>query len=278
MEMNQTERLNKKPKYWAMSVAAVLVTAFVLVQPTMQTYAQVADLGAPAFYACVFEPREQAQDPLSMNTVRVNDVAKTIIVEKEIFQCKTVQGNIDLIVHVDTIAEIFENMTSKDIIRKQAEVVTCVLLDPSGPFDSQPDNDGSVLGCDVYTPGTDFVPVSDCRELTGIDDYLEHPQEMNTVNKGKTVKTIVAQKEVFYCEFGPPNPPQPLMDDCGGNDVCDDKKIEQYVITEIWENLNNLPDNPVTQKNVESLRCTALIETAFVESCAFESEPVQELE
>ncbi|MGH9921778.1 MAG: hypothetical protein ACRD38_03400 [Nitrososphaerales archaeon] len=274
--MNQTERLNKKPKYSAIALGIVLATAFVLVQPTMQaSYAQVADLGAPAFYDCDFDTDEQASDPLSMNTVRVNDVAKTIIVEKEIFQCRTVQGDIDLLVHVDTIAEIFENMTNKEIIRKQTEVVTCVLLDPSGQ-DSQENNDGSVLGCDVYTPGTDFVPVSDCRELTGIDDYLEHPQEMNTVNKGKTVKTIIAQKEVFYCDFGPSNTQGNTQEQ--GEEFDDDKKIEQYVITEIWENLNSLPNNPVTQKNVESLRCTTLIEQAFVESCAFETEPVQELE
>ncbi len=267
---------DNKTKYSAITLGIVLATAFVLVQPTTQaSYAQVADLGAPAFYDCDFSTQEQASDPLSMNTVRVNDVAKTIIVEKEIFQCRTVQGDIDLLVHVDTIAEIFENMSNKQIIRKQAEVVTCVLLDPSGQ-DSQGNNDGSVLGCDVYTPGTDFIPVTYCRELTGIDDYLEHPQEMNTVNKAKTVKTIIAQKEVFYCNFGSDNTQGNSQEDGLEND--DDKKIEQYVITEIWENLNLLPNDPVTQKNVESLRCTTLVETATVESCDFDTEPVQELE
>ncbi len=36
MEMNTATRL-EKPKYLAISAAALLITAFVLVQPTMQT-------------------------------------------------------------------------------------------------------------------------------------------------------------------------------------------------------------------------------------------------
>jgi len=260
MEMNQTQRLNKKPKYWAMSVAAVLVTAFVLVQPTMQTsYGQVADEGVPAYFACEFEDGEQAEDPWSMTSVRVQDVAKTIFAEKEIFECKTVQGNLELIVDVTTIAEIYENMTNKNIILKQTEVITCASLDA----------DGTLLGCDVYTPTTDFIPVSDCDDDVG---DLEHPQEMNTVNKGKTVKTIIVQKELWECEFHTDDGAR------GEDDFYDDKKIEQYTIEEIWENLNLLPGNPVTLKTVESLRCTTLIEEAFVESCLFTPVQVQELE
>ncbi|HLE35497.1 MAG TPA: hypothetical protein VI698_06375, partial [Nitrososphaerales archaeon] len=55
----------------------------------------------------------------------------------------------------------------------------------------------------------------------------------------------------------------------------DDKKVEQYTIEEIWENLNLAPADTVVQQSVESLRCTTLITEAFVESCQFTSVPVQ---
>ncbi|MGH9922557.1 MAG: hypothetical protein ACRD38_07380, partial [Nitrososphaerales archaeon] len=120
-----------------------------------------------------------------------------------------------------------------------------------------------VLGCDWYRPGTDFIPVSFCDDITGDEDYLEHPNEMNTVNKGKTVKTIVAQKEVIRCNF-----------DTDTRD--DDKKVEQYIIEEIWEDLRLAPGDTVVQLNTESIRCTTLIDEAFVESCQFRTLPLQE--
>ena len=257
MEIN-AKRLRK---YSGITLGIVLVTAFVLVQPTMQTsYAQVVDEGAPAFESCVFTFDDQAEDPLSMNTIRNGDIAKTIIAEKEIFECETVQGGIEVLVHVNTIAEILENMTTKTIISKTALVITCVKLDAElGPDN----NDGTVLGCDWYRPGTDFIPVTHCDDRTNDDGYLTHPNEMNTVNKGKIVKTIVAQKEVLECYFD-------------NLDIVDDKKVEQYIIEEIWEDLRLAPGETVVQLNTESIRCTTLIVDAFVESCQFRTVPLQE--
>jgi len=260
-------------KYSGIALGIVLVTAFVLVQPTMQTsYAQVSDEGAPAFENCDFYGEDQPDDPLGMNTVRVNSIAKTIIVEKEKFRCDTVQGNIDLIVDVTSVAEILENMTSKTIISKQAHVITCAKLDvryQEYEDDDSDNGDGSVLGCDVYVPETDFVPVSNCWE-----QEIDEPQEVNTVNKGNTVKTIIAQKELFICIF---DQRAACWDTCGkGWFDEDDKKVEQYIIEEIWENLSLAPSDTVVQQNVESLRCTILITDAFVESCQFKDVPVQE--
>ena len=257
---------NRLRKYSGITLGIVLVTAFVLVQPTMQTsYAQVVDEGAPAFESCEFYYADQAEDPFSMNTVRVKDVAKTVIVEKEIFRCDTVQGDVDLLVHVATFAEIFENMTSKSIIAKRALVVSCAKLDITSG-----DGGGVVIGCDTYTPKTDFIPVTQCFDIT--DNYLEHPQEMNTVNKGNTVKTIEAEKEVFYCNFsGSETGPNGGADD-------NDKKVEQYIITEIWENVGLLPEDTIVQKNVESLRCWTLVDLALVESCQFTTVQLQEVD
>ena len=264
-------------KYSGIALGIVLVTAFVLVQPTMQTsYAQVVDEGALAFDNCFFSPRDQPDDPLAMNTIRNKDVAKTVIAEKEIFRCETVQGDIPLIVDVTSFAEILENMTSKTIISKQAHVITCVKLDVRFHdlvYYKRAAGDGSVVGCDVYVPNTDFVPVSDCWEHT-----IAHPQEMNTVNKGKTVKTIVAQKEIFICLFD--DREWPCMELCDTTSYGwfddDDKKVEQYIIEEIWEDLRLAPGNTVVQQNVESLRCWTLITEAFVESCQFTTVQVQE--
>lgn len=260
-------------KYSGIALGIVLVTAFVLVQPTLKTsYAQVNDEGAPAFEYCSFYGESQPDDPLGMNTVRVNSIAKTIIVEKEVFKCDTVQGDIGLIVDVTTVAEILENMTSKTIISKQAHVITCAKLDvryQEYGDDDDDNGDGSVLGCDIYVPGTDFVPVTNCWE-----QELDHPQEVNTVNKGNTVKTIVAQKEIFVCIF---DEKQPCWETCGrGYFDLDDKKVDQYIIEEIWEDLRLAPSDTVVQQNVESLRCTILIIDAFVESCRFTTVPVQE--
>ncbi|HLE34934.1 MAG TPA: hypothetical protein VI698_03495 [Nitrososphaerales archaeon] len=260
-------------KYSGIALGIVLVTAFVLVQPTMRTsYAQVSDEGAPPFEDCSFFGYDQPDDPLGMNTVRVQDIAKTIIVEKEVFKCDTVQGDINLIIDVTTVAEILENMTSQTIISKQAHVITCAKLDvriQEYGDDDDDDGDGSVLGCDVYVPDTDFVPVSNCWE-----EEIDEPQEVNTVNKGKTVKTIVAQKEIFVCIFGEK---EACWDYCGRAYFdSDDKKVEQYIIEEILEDLRLAPSDTVVQQNVESLRCTILITDAFVESCRFTEVQVQE--
>jgi len=288
-------------KYSAITLGIILATALVLVQPTMRTsYAQVADLGAPAFEDCSYYGEDQPDDPLGMNTVRVNSIAKTIIVEKEVFRCDTVQGDIPLIIDVTSIAEILENMTSKTIISKQAHVITCAKLDvrsieettftttstftetenswstvtttiTSTSTTTVPAGDGSVSGCDVYVPETDFVPVSNCWE-----QEIDHPQEVNTVNKGNTVKTIVAQKEIFVCIFDEKNM-SPCWEYCGrGYFDTDDKKVEQYIIEEIWEDLRLAPSDTVVKQNVESLRCWTLITEAFVESCQFTDVPVQE--
>jgi hypothetical protein len=265
--METTERL-----YSGITLGIIMITAFVLVQPTMHTsYAQVADEGAPAFEECEFEVGKQSDDPLSMNTIKNGEIVKTIISEKEIFECETVQGELDLLVHVNTIVEILENMTSMEIISKQALVITCVkhAAEIDEDDDDESNGDGTVFGCDWYRPSSDFIPVTDCNDLTGDDDYLDHPNEMNTVNKGKIVKTIIIQKEVIRCEFGSGNTE-------GGGEANDDKKIEQYIVEEIWEDLRLAPDDTIVKLQTESIRCITLIEEAFVESCQFRTLPLQE--
>ncbi|MGH9923211.1 MAG: hypothetical protein ACRD38_10700 [Nitrososphaerales archaeon] len=279
MENHQIDRPNKKLKYGAISTATLLVTALVLVQPAIQTsYAQVSDLGAPAFDTCAYFPVAQPEDPYTVNSIRGGKVALTVIAEKEIFECQTVQGDLDVIVDVTVYGEIYENMTSRDIIVKQAFVVTCVKIGTPGGVQFGDDATYQVLGCDTYRPLTDFIPVSYCRDIQFIENWndapLEEPQEMNTVNKNNIVKTIEIEKEIVYCDFNTNTPGQSVNFDADE----DDKKVEQYIIQETWRNLNLLPADPIIEQHVESLRCWTLVTTALVESCQFTTVPLQEVD
>ena len=256
---------NNKPKYSAITLGIILATAFVLVQPTMQnTYAQVGAEGAPNYFDCELWYGDQLSDPFEMDTIKNKQIAKTIIAEKEIFRCQTEQGHIDLLVDVTVVAEILENMTSKNVISKRAHVIACAKLAPDnqGVGGGNGGGDSTLLGCDTYTPRADFIPVSSCDAFALHDEM----QEMNTINKGTTVKTIIAQKELLFCDFGSGSPTNP-----DGND----KKVEQYTIEEIWEDLRLAPANTVVKQTVESLRCWTLVTEAFVESCQFTPVQVQ---
>jgi hypothetical protein len=268
---------NRLRKYSGMGIGAVLVMAFVLVQPTMQaSYGQVAAEGAPPYDTCAFFTEAQPEDPYSANTIRKGNVALTVIAEKEIFECQTVQGDIDVIVDVTTYGEIYENMNTRTIIAKQAFVVTCVKFGTPAGTSAGDDATYQVLGCDTYRPLTDFIPVSNCfdiqSDMNWRDMPLEHPQEMNTVFKGDTVKTIEIEKEVVYCNFGTNTP--------GINTDADDddKKVEQYIIQETWRDLTLLPGDTIVDQHVESLRCWTLVTEALVESCQFTTVPLQEVD
>jgi hypothetical protein len=130
-------------------------------------------------------------------------------------------------------------MGTQSIASRQALVITCMKTSHT------------LIGCIAEIPSTDVAPVRNCTE-----EPIGHPQEMNTVNKGKIVKTVEAQKEVFVCTMNTPS------------DITDDKKVDLVLFTEIWEDLGRLPDNPVV-KAFESFRCVTSIDTAKVESCQF---------
>ncbi|MGH9922392.1 MAG: thrombospondin type 3 repeat-containing protein, partial [Nitrososphaerales archaeon] len=191
----------------------------------------------PDFGSCTLA--QQPEDPISMNTVRSGNIAKTIHAEKQIFGCQLEQGNLLVTLDVTIFAEIYESMNTQSIASKQVLVITCMK------------NSHTLIGCIDEIPSTDVAPVRNCTE-----EPIGHPQEMNTVNKGKIVKTVEAQKEVFRCDFGNTN-------------ASDDKKVDLVVFTEIWEDLSKIPNNPVVKKAFESFRCVTSIDTAKVESCQF---------
>ncbi|HLE35165.1 MAG TPA: hypothetical protein VI698_04665, partial [Nitrososphaerales archaeon] len=77
--MNSTNKL-EKPKYLAATTAALLVTAFVLVQPAMQTAYAVGVAGLPDYDQC--NDQSAVDDPISQITLRNGHVVKTIHAEK----------------------------------------------------------------------------------------------------------------------------------------------------------------------------------------------------
>ena len=189
METTVDAKLRKQPKYWAISMAAIIATAFVLVQPAMQSsYADLSSETLPIGGYDDCSVRTAPEDPISMNTVKKGDVAKTIHAEKEIFDCFTGQGNLPVIVDVTTYIELFHNITSGELLEDAAFATTCL----------KDNSTGTLIDCEAYDVPTSLVPVgSHCGEVTDIT----HPQEMTTVNKGNNVLTVEAQKEVFSCSF-----------------------------------------------------------------------------
>jgi len=251
MEMNSTNRL-EKPKYLASISAALLVTAFVLVQPAMQSAYAVGIAGLPAYDDCYLVSDENEvfpDDGISMNTVRNKDIVKTIHAEKEIFHCYLVQGNLPVIVDVTTYLEVYENITAQEVIETNAFSTTCL---KDGPYDGVT---ATVIDCESADISTSPVFVgSECEEMD-----VKFPQEMNTVTKGKIAKTVESQKEVFYCN------------DIGNTQT--DKKVDIVLFTEIYEDLNT---QETTSVQFLSARCVVLVtdddgdlQDAFVESCIF---------
>ena len=232
-------------KYSTIGLGAMLVAAFVLVQPiTNQAYA-VGLEAVPSYDTCDEadddgDPAKVPEDPISMNTVKHKDVVKTIHAEKEIFTCYLEQGNLKVIVDVTTYLEVYENITSQEVIETNAISTTCI----------KDEYTATVIDCESDEVSTSPVFVGDnCYEET-----IDHPQEMNTVTKGKLAKTVEAQKEVFLCLL---DAWEPCMDgyvhDCRVTTI---KKVDIVLFTEVYEDLNT---QTTTDVQFLSARCVVLV-------------------
>ena len=261
MEIILGDTLEKWRTLSVIGIAAMFVTAFVLLQPIQMSFGQTNDLAIQAFEDCKL--RSLAEDPINMNTVvgtkGTTPIAKTVFTEKEVYDCQLDQGGVPVIVDVTLIAEIHENMTSQQIVRKQTDVIVCV----------KKGADASSLGCNKEKPATDAIVTQDCKESKDAGySEITHPTETNTVVSPadkSIVKTVHAEKEVFLCF--PNGSPSGFL-----------KKVDVVLFTEIWEDLDKLSDNPVVKKSALALYCvtnlafsdTNSIENSIqVESCRF---------
>ena len=231
------------------------------------TYDTCSSLYNNFIFALVFGFTEPPEDAISMTTVRNGNIVKTIHAEKEIFQCATAQGSLPVTVDITVFGEVYEDISTKSIISKNAFVVTC-MKDGGG---------AQVIGCESAPIPTGPVPVRNCAEAASpivtivfeptedivaeiaIPLAVEHPQEMNTVNKGNIVKTVESQKEIFTCNLD-------FLTE-GTNDFVIDvgsflvifpepeKKVDVVTFTDIWEDLGLLPNDPVVKKEFLVFRC-----------------------
>ena len=74
---------------------------------------------------------------------------------------------------------------------------------------------------------------------------------MNTVNKINIVKTVEAQKEIFLCDIDKSND----LLFFGIIFPFTEKKVDLVVFSDIWEDLNKLPNNPAIKTQFLALRC-----------------------
>jgi hypothetical protein len=220
-------------EYSGITLGAVLIMAFVLVQPTMQAAYAVSAEDNPAFDQCD-EDHAQPEDPISMNTVRSGKIVKTIHAEKMIFDCFLDQGNIPVIVDVTTYIEIYENIDDREVVETNAFATTCI----------KDEFTGTVIDCESYDIPSTPVPVgSNCEEEDDESGLITHPQEMNTVNKGNIAKTIETQKETFDCELGE-------------EEEETEKQVDIVLFTEIYENLST---QEVLEVQFYAMRCVMLL-------------------
>src|SRR5574341_271907 len=248
MEMNSTQ-----PKYWAISLGVVLVAAFVLVQPTLQTAKAVGIEGLPGYDNCTRESSSRVDDPISMTSVIHKDVVKTVHAEKELFECFLDQGNLPVFADVTTYIEIYENITAAEIIEATAFATTCLF---DGEYDSDFQGTATLIDGEAYDiPSTPGFVGDDCESR-----HIDDPQEQNMVKKGKIAKTIESQKFVW---------------DCFLSDGTI-KKAEIVLFTDIYEDL-------ATQERTDvqffQMRCIVVtndeqgadeIRDGTVESCIFD--------
>ena len=180
---------------------------------------------------------------------------KTIHAEKEIFICFLNQGNLPVVVEVTTYAEVFENVTAREVIHSSSLVVSCV-KDSLGEEHS---GQAIVLGCVHYTPSTSPVPVgANCFGLNTVG-IPTSPMQMDSVRHKNIVKTIETQKQVYLCDL----PDNTL------------KKVDIVVFTEIYEDINT---HEILEVQNHQMRCVVLISDQYgadelrdatVESCIF---------
>lgn len=191
-----------------------------------------AFLTEPVQIVCTWASQNQPDSPLELNSVAAGSIAKSVAMEKEVFQCfdrNDPHANVVRTIDVETFVEVIERARQGKVktIDKRVEVAACTKdrsllnLDPAR------------LQCDTKDVTLQDVPKAflGCALLN-----LPHdPVEMNTVSLlgGKLVKTIKVEKEIWD---------------------CDATILDLYLFTEIVEARSNGGFQPVS-KTFEAIIC-----------------------
>ena len=199
----------------------------------------------------------QPEAPLKLNVVALHNVAKTIVMEKEVFNCYDSQSTLASVRDVQTFIEVIERSvhgrphgkhgeggksTGVQAIGKMVQADTCIKDLKSGAVSCK----------SVNLPlGVTTTPLERCRVTKGTYPFPvvpqpTHPVEMSTVSLGgRLVKTVAVEKEVF---------------DCGG------QIGDLYLFTEVIEQAKGFDVRPVSTQ-FEGVMCLKNESTAQLVSC-----------
>jgi len=195
----------------------------------------------------------QPEAPLKLNLVSLHGVAKTIVMEKEVFNCYDSRSTLASVRDVQTFIELIERGVSGrsrgkhhgqpgvEALGKMVQADTCIKDLKSGGVSCR----------SVSLPlGVTTTPVKGCSVTKGTYPFPvvtqpTHPVEMSTVSIGRLVKTVAVEKEVL---------------DCGG------QIGDLYLFTEVIEQAKGFAVRPVSTQ-FEGVMCLKSESNAQLVSC-----------
>jgi hypothetical protein len=198
----------------------------------------------------------QPEAPLKLNVISLHNVAKTIVMEKEVFNCYDSQSTLASVRDVQTFIEIIERPVHGKSYGKHRDGGKSAGVQALGKM-VQADTcikdlkRGGVSCKSVNLPlGVTTTPLERCRVTKGTYPFPvvpqpTHPVEMSTVTLGRLVKTVAVEKEVF---------------DCGG------QIGDLYLLTEVIEQAKGFDVRPVATQ-FEGVVCLKNESTAQLVSC-----------
>lgn len=133
--------------------------------------------------------RPQPADPLELNTVAAGGQAKSIVMEKETYECSKSNGGLQ-VRDVQTFIEIFEQADADGVSVTTHRVITTMC---------SKDLDVGSITCsqrNVPLGATLTKPLANCNAS---DDQPQDPVQMNSKGIGDWFKTLTVDKEVLFC-------------------------------------------------------------------------------
>jgi hypothetical protein len=178
-------------------VAAILLTcALVLLVATPLAGGRQARSAATGCDLASVQPEQ----PLELNAVRADGLAKFVAMEKEIFHCIGADGRVEEIRDVETFVELVKapSRHGSETVDRRVDVVTCRKNLRTGEVRCRttqlplPAAARPLAGCSL---NRGEYPFDEIRQPSD-------PVEMETVLLGKTAVTVKVEKEVLACPGG----------------------------------------------------------------------------
>jgi hypothetical protein len=177
-------------------IAAVLVTG-VGITVSLAGLATGQDGPSPIPLGCQLET-PQPEAPLKLNVVAMGNLAKTVAMEKEVFDCFDAHSNFTQVKDVETFIEVVERAKGKSLstVQKRIEGLTCLKDFATGRV--------SCKARDIPL-GATSTPLAGCSPMQGTYPFERveqpsHPVEMATTKVGGNfARTAKVEKEVVSC-------------------------------------------------------------------------------